>query len=122
MIRDLVIGAAAAATGVAAASTSGISLDLEIGIGNIITWGLMIAGGLVWLAKRHSSLESLEKKMGVMQDELHEITRTLAKLGQHEIQFTNMQRQINRLQDEIDMLRKGEGFVLPLYRRPEPDA
>lgn len=110
------------AVGAAAANNTPITYNWEISFANVVTWSLLIIGAIVWAAKRHSSLESLEKRMGVLQDELKEISRTLTTLGQHEIRFTEMQRQIGRLQDEVDMLRRGDGFILPTltYRPPEP--
>jgi hypothetical protein len=111
-----------AAAAAAIDSSSAVVFDWTINVGNVLTLVTLIGGGAWWLVSFHYDLKSLRTEVATLRDVLNGLKDVLATLGRHEERFVAQDKRIDRVEQEIADLRRGEGFKLPLlhYRGPEP--
>jgi hypothetical protein len=110
-----------------AASSGGIVFDWTINVGNVLTMIAVIASFTIWLisginARRDliRDVETLKDGIKDVKEDVKSMSAVVVQLAEYDIRITNTDTNLARIQNEIDALRRGEGFIFPIGRYTPP--
>lgn len=98
-----------------------VVIDWTISIGNLLTAATLLIALFGWTIKLFHRFENIEARITTMSDDASEIRKELKAVGGILIQLAAFEQRIlnfesnqTRIQKELDDIRHGEGFVLPI--------
>jgi hypothetical protein len=97
---------------------SGVQFEMNINLGHMLTIGFGIVAFVLAWGKFSARLDMLELRVGTMEKALEKIATALLQIGQNDkalgimqSEQATMQNTLNLLQQQIEGLRRGEGFI-----------
>lgn len=78
--------------------------------------GLYLLAGYAMVIRTSSTAEGLRSEVSAMKDQLKELANIIVTQARQDERLNNMSMRINRLDNTVEMLRKGAGWI------KDPDA
>lgn len=91
-----------------------VQFDWTMNVGHVITILGFLTGGILWFQTLKSGQDVLSRKVSDLEEDVRDLKLILNTLGKHDEKFVNIASNMTRMQKEIDDLRRGEGFIMPL--------
>jgi hypothetical protein len=127
VVLMIAVMAGVVAAAAPAASDSGVVFDWTINVGNVLTMIAVIGSFTIWLVSGINARRDLVRDVGALKAEIKEVkediksmSAVVVQLAEYDIRITNTDTNLARIQNEIDTLRRGEGFIFPIGRYTPP--